>query len=241
MKLVSNCINPSNEIIFFSLNRFATRAKLVRNKPVVNEVISDSVALKRMTKQISTLEEQLTEKEKTLKVLKGGLFNYQRAESLPQLKNRRRTWAFPVKTFEDVTTTQSPQSEQKNDFATPTPKSIFGQAVEYTDEEFELFVNSSLISDNNRSGIQLRPPTPPLYLARPKMMRQKPSLLKTPKSIRRLLNNEQPPLTSSALASPMGIDKDTRIRTMEEELDELRHFHQSETQVHNAVSKEFDE
>lgn len=226
----------------FPFNRFATRAKQVKNKPVVNEVISDSVALKRMTKQISTLEEQLTEKENKLRTLKGGLFNYQRAETLPKLKNRRRTWAFSLKSFEDVNSVQSTASDHKNGFASPIPKSIFGQAVEYTDEEFELFMNASILSDNRTDGqLRLYPPTPSLHLARPKLLRSKPSLLKTPKSVRRMLNNEQPPTTSAALASPMGIDKDSRIKAIEEELEELRHFHQSENLVHNEVSKEFDE
>lgn len=181
------------------MNRFATRAKQVKNKPVVNKVISESVALKRMTNRISVLEEQLSEKEKTLKVLKGGLLNYQRAESFPLLKNRRHTWAFPLKPFEDVTTTQSPQREHINNFGTPTPKSIFGQVVEYTDEEFEQFVNSSLLSDNNRSDIQLCSTSPSSHLARPQIMTT-PSLLKMPKPVRRLLTDAQPAVSQELVA-----------------------------------------
>lgn len=102
MKILLSWIEISTKKNRFSRNRFATRAKQVKNKPVVNEVISDSVALKRMTKQISTLEQQLSEKEKKLNALKGGLFNYQRAEAVPQTKNRRRTWAFSANSFDHV-------------------------------------------------------------------------------------------------------------------------------------------
>lgn len=39
--------------------RFASRAKNIANKPIVNEVISDGTLLKRYREEISTLKQQL--------------------------------------------------------------------------------------------------------------------------------------------------------------------------------------
>lgn len=50
---------------FFSI-RFATRAKKIENKPIVNEVVSDAVEVKRMRKQIVSLEAKLSEQKKII-------------------------------------------------------------------------------------------------------------------------------------------------------------------------------
>lgn len=236
--------------IFFvlSTNRFATRAKQVKNKPVVNEVVSEAVALKRMKKQIGMLEGQLADKEKTLKTLKGGLFNYRPVDKkLRDRKDRRRTWAPASALNFGFERKEAPVAEAKvsdaatDGIASPLPKSIFGNAREYTDEEFEVFLNVSFDTNTRLEDMNCRLPTPPLaLLARPKLAGAKPSMLKTPKSLRRILNNERRTITPSPLASPIGFDKDKRIKALEEELEELRYFHQGETDVHNAVSEELE-
>lgn len=47
-------------------NRFATRAKKIENKPVINETVSDAVEVKRAKKQIMKLEAQLEAKQKEI-------------------------------------------------------------------------------------------------------------------------------------------------------------------------------
>lgn len=221
----------------------------MKNVPTINEVVSEAVALKRMKKQIGLLEGQLAEKEKSLKTLKGGLFNYHPVDKkLRDKKNRRRTWAPASALNFGFERKESPVAEAKeldeatNGDASPLPKSAFGNAREYTDEEFEVFLNVSFDMNCSRPDIKVRPPTPPsALLARPKTARSKPSMLKTPKSIRRILNNEPREAVPSPLASPMGIDKDKRLKALEEEMEELKHFHQSETIVHNSLSQELEQ
>lgn len=51
----------SNMYVFFYhlTNRFAARARSVKNKPQLNEVMSDGVLLKRYAKQIDKLQAEL--------------------------------------------------------------------------------------------------------------------------------------------------------------------------------------
>lgn len=233
----------TNQNLFYPRHcRFATRAKQVKNKPVVNEVVSEAVALKRMKKQIGMLEGQLADKEKALKSLKGGLFNYHPVDKkLRDKKDRRRTWAPASAINFGFERKESPKSEAQNEVAEADgAKSVFGNAREYTDEEFEVFLNVSFDA-SSRADMNGRPPTPPAsLLAVPKLTRTKPSMLKTPKSLRRILNNEQRVTTPSPLASPMGVSKDKQIESLVVEIEELKYFHQTETEVHNAVSKELE-
>lgn len=46
-------------IILFVIYRFASRAKSVKNKPQINEVMSDAALLKRYAKQIAKLNTEL--------------------------------------------------------------------------------------------------------------------------------------------------------------------------------------
>lgn len=228
----------------FHFDRFATRAKQVKNKPVVNEVVSEAVALKRMKKQIGLLEDQLAEKERKLTSLKGGLFHYRPVtEKKKLLGNRRRTWAFLSQESSDCLALEKPpklnESDEKVGTApfSPLPKSIFGHAIEYTDDGFEEFLNGSL--DAPMASARL--PTPSL-----KLTRSKPSMLKTPKSIRQKLVGlsrcveEARSASSTPMASPIGIDKNKQVQELVEELEELRHFHQTEAEVLQAETKEFE-
>ena len=45
--------------------RFASRAKSIKNKPIVNEVLSDAALLKRYTKEIHVLKKQLDKERNT--------------------------------------------------------------------------------------------------------------------------------------------------------------------------------
>lgn len=46
-------------IFVYILNRFASRARNIKNKPELNEVMSDGVLLKRYAKQIDILHAEL--------------------------------------------------------------------------------------------------------------------------------------------------------------------------------------
>lgn len=46
-------------MLFYFMNRFASRARNVKNKPQLNEVMSDGVLLKRYAKQIDKLHAEL--------------------------------------------------------------------------------------------------------------------------------------------------------------------------------------
>lgn len=42
-------------------------------------------------------------------------------------------------------------------------------------------------------------------------------------------------MTPSLVASPIALDKDKRIRALESELEELKHFQQTESQVQDST------
>lgn len=48
-----------NIFYLISMNRFASRARNIKNKPELNEVMSDGVLLKRYAKQIDKLHTEL--------------------------------------------------------------------------------------------------------------------------------------------------------------------------------------
>lgn len=234
-----------------SYDRFATRAKQVKNKPVVNEVVSEAVALKRMKKQIGALEDQLADKERKLTALKGGLFHYGRLpEKKPDQANRRRTWAFSsldVPPSERIDLERPPKlnesdEERGDELGSPLPKSIFGHNIEYTDEEFQEFLDVSL--DAPMAATRL--PLPSSDFIRSKLVRTKPSMLKTPKSMRHKLVGldksvqEARSTCNTPLDSPIGIDKSKQAQALVEELEELRHFQQTENQIHQTEMVEFE-
>lgn len=105
---------------FFSIEiRFATRAKKIENKPMVNEVVSDAVEVKRMKKQISVLESEL-------KQHKDEIEKYQRMQSELDFLNtvairssgvknshRRQTWGGDVTSMIPIHI-DSPNSSKPN-------------------------------------------------------------------------------------------------------------------------------
>lgn len=51
--------------LLFTFFRFASRAKSIKNKPIVNEVLSEAALLKRYAKEIKKLKESLEKERNT--------------------------------------------------------------------------------------------------------------------------------------------------------------------------------
>lgn len=189
-----------------------------------------------MKKQISSLEEQLEnerkqhleyiEKEKRLNRLKDGILQYRPKSGILVGANRRKTWAADMKasSLDQLVDLQPMRPE----FAVTSLEnksfkfSEFGHNIEYSDERFQSFLNASFT-------VQM----PEVSIARPPKART--SLLKTPKSIRNILNRDRSETPSSALASPVTtVDKDKHIRRLQAELEELQYFQQTESTLRSA-------
>lgn len=203
----------------FSDRRFANRAKKIKNKPIVNEVLSDAVMIKRMHKQIAGLEKQLTSEREKCRKIETSLFL--RKDQIiggrgKSALNRRRTWAPTVAQGENGD--ERPQTPS----AEPLRCSVFGHQIEYTEEQFNSILHSSFSSIC---------PLPSMHnmitpMGRALASRVGRSLMKTPKSFlkRPSLN------TTMAAASPVNTyDKDKRIESLEIELEELQQFQKLES------------
>lgn len=84
----------------FFLSSFASRAKKIKNKPKVNQVISDSAMITRLEKEIKKLNIQLEQQnynKEELEALKQKIYYREHQILHPKeyltVKNRRRTWA----------------------------------------------------------------------------------------------------------------------------------------------------
>lgn len=206
----------------------------MKNRPVVNEVISETITLKRMMKKISCLEQQNTDQERLLKSLKAKLLHYKPpVRKSTTTINRRRTWANgnienPMEIEEESVKLNNDSMNQSTKF------NIFGHPMEYTEEAFETFLNASFLTDQIPDEIVRLPSPTSVVTPIAKSLgstRARRSLLKTPKSLRHLTKKGhlQDTPTTLIAASPLAVDKDKRITALEEELEELKHFHQTET------------
>lgn len=201
----------------------------------MNEVLSDAVLTKRLKKQIVTLEKELTRNRNEMERQVQELQNCRQKliRSKPD-KNRRRTWAADVKVANSDTSLVESTFEPKNDVPKidfrelkKKPKTRFedyGYQVEYSDEQFNNFLSASIRfgefqeDDSNGPG--------GLLCDRPNV-RESTSQLKTPKSFRKTRQS----LLSDQQISPMiatTIDKDKRIRDLENEIEELQQFQKME-------------
>lgn len=189
------------------------RAKKIQNKPIVNEVLSEAVMIKRMHKQISGLEKKLNDEREKCKAIEANLFKRRDqiigGSSQPILR-RRRTWATTLNT-----TTETENGASCAPAPTEALQSVFGHQVEYTEEQFNTILDASFSSVCSMPSTNT--PTP---MGRKLAAHVGKSLLKTPRSFRR------PPLPQPSFeASPVcTIDKNKRIETLEGELEELQQF-----------------
>lgn len=178
---------------------FANRAKRIKNRPVVNEVMSDAAMIKRMCKQINELEQNLLIEREKCKKIERDLFihrgNIITAKKKP-IENRRRTWA-PT-TSADATVI---------DIAKPTLENL---------PEDTSFSNEKFISLDDMSFSNI-PPVPNEL----KMTRNR-SLLRTPKSIFKTMENRLS--TSSVLTPVHQAEPNRRIKYLEKELQEMEEF-----------------
>lgn len=186
----------------------------------MNEVLSDAAITKRLQKQIIELEKQLsTAREKYVQKEKEIQWRKERIISDPSGKkadcNRRKTWA-AVENGSD-----GDENRQQNGSAKGRISQLrfeqFGCNIEQTNEEF----NSSLSDciefqmDDNDLG-----PTLTARVKDPSMQ------LRTPKSFRAarrsdLLEPESPSIVTE-------INKEKRIKNLENEIDELQQFQNME-------------
>lgn len=201
---------------------FANRAKKIKNKPIVNEVLSDAIMIKRMHKQIAGLEKELANERVKCRRIETNLF--QRKDQIIGGKgklsqNRRRTWAPTVKQCENGDAQPLTPIAEKLPFCS----SVFGHQIEYTEEQFNSILDSSF------SNICPMPPmeNPITPSARNFATRAYKSLLKTPKSFLR-----RPSVGDITMAaSPVNaFDKDKRIESLEIELEELQQFQKLESE-----------
>ncbi|XP_055858961.1 kinesin-related protein 4 isoform X2 [Episyrphus balteatus] len=132
-------INPTAVEETLSTLSFANRAKVVKNKPQVNEVVSDSAMMKRLVKKIDALTTEL-EVEKTKnsqikvtqlqKLLNDEIHKIINSNSLCSLKasnrNRRRTWcpSSMIPTLAEETTTKTETCIPPLPFAAQAPTKL---------------------------------------------------------------------------------------------------------------------
>lgn len=213
------------------------RAKKIKNKPIVNEVLSEAVISKRMKKQIENLEEQLANERKKLKETERKILDrkkqiIQHNNGEKPEKNRRRTWA-PTLDSQQVETAKAKKSLNRNlDLNTiagdtdneHTDFQEFGHQVLYSDEQFNNIMDCSFGACSitapkaeNRFLVRITDRlNPPKYT----------SLLKTPRSLKNVTSRISRPIDSPTIPKP--IDKDQRIQDLEDELMELQQFQQME-------------
>lgn len=147
-------------------NRFATRAKKIENKPVINETVSDAVEVKRLKRTIVKLEEQLASQGKEIVEFQ------QRTNDLKFLKQitiqapkhkaisgsqRRKTWApgfdmpcalEPVIECPEIEAKKI--DEKKLHEAVNFNRPIYlmfgdeGREVQCSEEDFESFLNDTI-------------------------------------------------------------------------------------------------
>lgn len=224
--------------------RFAQRARFIENKPIVNEIVSSENSIRKMKKKIEQLEGQVeqlkreNESQETLENkerlrnlvlclsnMKSSIIHYDvAAPGQNKPSQRRKTWAMGT----DANSARL-QFMPSNLESTPTNKQQsskfngFGQQIEYTDEEFDHVVNHSFGASSM-----------PTIIERVEKIRNRPSLLKTPKSVRNMLNTAKESASiepASSISSPIAFDKDKRIKSLEKDLEELQHFYEMERQT----------
>lgn len=194
-----------NRIIFYS---FATRAKKIENKPVVNEVASDAVEVKRMKKKIVSLEKQLEKQKKQidefekikteLKTLKH--FRIEVSRSAPiNGTQRRKTWGGDCQAIQTI----DMEMPKKNNFLDiPTSDQVHDRSKEmqllsgrgcgdYDSigedfDETEWHSSSLMVPTMSRIDEVDEEKTPQSPNKPPPKARK--SLLKTPTSLRNILN-----------------------------------------------------
>lgn len=196
-------------------NRFATRAKKIENKPVINETVSDAVEVKRAKKLIVKLEAQLAaqskeiadyrNKEENLTILKEMIIQVPKKISLAS--NRRRTWAPNSNTTIFPLGSISEEKEMTGKEKKPMCQLSFGdlgRQVECTDEEWGLMLDDTLgkqIVDFDEKKLESTPSTFKYPTKKqnsnsglnstvrtPNQSHVRKSLLRTPKPIRHMLN-----------------------------------------------------
>lgn len=158
----------NNGIISISHVRFATRAKKIENKPIINETVSDAVEVKRLKRTIVKLEEQLASKSKEilefqkttneLKILKQITIQAPKQTHLPA-KSRRKTWASCFDMPNDLDTViEVPEKEmtpsgcrgKETLDAVNINRPIYlmfgdeGRHVQCSEEDFDSFLNDTM-------------------------------------------------------------------------------------------------
>lgn len=147
-------------VFFFSIyTRFATRAKKIENKPIINETVSDAVEVKRAKKQIVLLEAQLAnqrkeiaeyqKKELELKALKQITITIEPRKSNAVASKRRKTWAAEMDIIPPTTLSLSPLPKIQENTAENKPVchmkfGDMGREIECSDADWGSLMNETL-------------------------------------------------------------------------------------------------
>lgn len=202
-------------LILYPLHRFATRAKKIENKPVVNETVSNAVEVKRAKKHILELEAQLAaqsqeianyrKKEEELNIAKHLIIQ---APKKTAVTNRRRTWAANSNISALRSISEEREAIEKEKKATcQLMFGDLGRLVECTDDQWDSFLNDTLgqqIIDFDENECESATPAfkfPPQKPPKTQEIEQdsttmyktphqstRRSLLRTPKSLKQILN-----------------------------------------------------
>lgn len=211
--------------IFF---RFATRAKKIQNKAVVNEVISDAVLSKRYKKQTELLEMQLNQQRKRITDLEQLLVMRKDViieAKKPVVNNRRRTWAPGHEPLVDFI------SLEANDTAASVPTTPIMPPPNPRLAEFVHEVDGfdhDLGADFNFGEDHVDMESGPSFSVNGRTGERSMSFLNTPRALRKTCVTLPP---SPLAAAPL--DKDARIKELEAELAELNQFVKVETMTSN--------
>lgn len=138
------------------------RASTIKNKPIVNEVLSDSVMMKRLQKEISRLQQQLKNEqsknsdikifqiqkqitERENQFLHSNNVNYLQSED----KNRRRTWCAPL--TDNVKSNIPPVTKKHSDnfLMPPPPPFLFSDPRSQRKTSSPILWNESMLDDED--------------------------------------------------------------------------------------------
>ncbi|XP_062541195.1 LOW QUALITY PROTEIN: uncharacterized protein LOC134209220 [Armigeres subalbatus] len=233
--MICNITPAALDESYYTLS-FAMRAKTIKNKPKVNEVLSDSVMMKRLEREIKRLQEQLKSeqnKNSNIKTLQLQNEITMRANQIINSQNyikfdksRRRTWC-PSATSSISKPIVYVEPSQADSHLMPPPPPLLARPSSYSGNQ----TNSSIESSAERSppydrswptaiaiqvvGPKASWPTSTSDRRRAWRGNSHPGTLKAKRRSRRSSTGETP---------TNFIDYEKRCRELEEELQELQEF-----------------
>ncbi|XP_029734785.2 uncharacterized protein LOC109400725 [Aedes albopictus] len=151
--MICNITPAVFEESYYTLS-FAMRAKTIKNKPKVNEVLSETVMMKRLEREIERLQEQLKSEQSNIKTLQLQNEIMMRANQIVNSqthikfdKSRRRTWC-PSSIPKPLTAYPEPSTDTR---LMPPPPSFLSRPSSYSGDQ------STSSTETNERSPTLRP------------------------------------------------------------------------------------